>query len=287
MGLTLARTRAVTSRDNPLVKRLRALATDAREIRSQGRTLLDGYHLIEAYRCRQGVPELLVASQSGLCNAEIAGLLDYYASVEAIELSDGLFREISGVVTPTGIMAVIRVPDSPTSPVQGNCVLLDAVQDAGNVGAILRTAAAADIRDVVLGRGCAGAWTPRVLRAAQGAHFGLRIREQADIARVLADYPGTSVATLACGGIPLYELDLGGEVAWLFGNEGAGLNSELADLASQRATIPIAGDTESLNVAAAAAICIFEGVRQQRTIKAGADAEPGSVGVSIQFDRLQ
>jgi RNA methyltransferase, TrmH family len=258
----LARTRAVTSRDNPVVKRLRALATDAREIRSQGRTLLDGPHLIEAYLRHGGIPELLVVSESGSRNAEIAGLIEHFASVELLELPDSLFRDVSGIVTPTGIMAEIRVPDSPTHSIHGSCVLLDAVQDAGNVGAILRTAAAADIREIVLGRGCAGAWTLRVLRAAQGAHFGLRIREQADIAKVLAEYAGISVATVAQGGTSLYELDLRGDVAWLFGNEGAGLDDELAARASQRATIPIASDTESLNVAAAAAICFFEGVRQ-------------------------
>jgi RNA methyltransferase, TrmH family len=268
----LARTRAVTSRDNPVVKRLRALATDAREIRSQGRAILDGPHLIEAYRHHDGIPELLVVSDSGAENAEIAVLIKHYAAIELITLPDGLFREVSGVVAPAGIMAEIRVPDSPTHSIQDYCVLLDAVQDAGNVGTILRTAAAANIREIVLGKGCAGAWTPRVLRAAQGAHFGLRIREQADLAKVIAEYPGVSVATVAKGGTALYELDLRGPVAWLFGNEGAGLKDELAALASRRATIPIAGDTESLNVAAAAAICIFEGMRQKKAGKGGRDA---------------
>jgi RNA methyltransferase, TrmH family len=247
-----------------VVKGLRALAADVREIRARKRTLLDGPHLIEAYRRHGGMPELLVLSESGVTNAEVSGLIDASPSVEILQLPDNLFREISGVATPVGILAVIRTPDAPVDSLQGVCVLLDAVQDAGNVGAILRTAAAANVREIVLGRGCAGVWTPKVLRAAQGAHFGLRIREQADLATLLREYPGTSVATVARGGTPLFELDLRGDVAWVLGNEGAGIADDLVSLTTQRATIPVAAATESLNVAATAAICLFEGVRQRR-----------------------
>ncbi|MBU1235349.1 MAG: RNA methyltransferase [Gammaproteobacteria bacterium] len=260
----LARTRAVTSRDNPVVKRLRALATDAREIRSQGRTLLDGPHLIEAYQRHGGIPEQLVVSESGARNPEILQLLEDRSEVGIVQLSDSLFREVSGVVTPVGILAVVRIPDSPSEPLQTDCVFLDAIQDAGNVGTILRTAAAANIRDVVLGRGCAGAWSPRVLRAAQGAHFGLHIREQGDLTGLLRNYAGTSIATVANDGTSLFDLDLKGKVAWIFGNEGAGLNDELLALALRRTSIPMSSNTESLNVAAAAAICLFEQVRQRR-----------------------
>jgi TrmH family RNA methyltransferase len=144
--------------------------------------------------------------------------------------------------------------------------LLDAVQDAGNVGTLLRTAAAAGVRDVLLGPGCAGVWTPRVLRAAQGAHFGLRIREQVDLADFLENYPGNSVATVARAGQSLYALDLKSPAAWLFGNEGSGLAPALIAAARTRATIPLAAGTESLNVAAAAAICLFE-MRRQRTLR--------------------
>jgi TrmH family RNA methyltransferase len=259
----LARAKTVTSRDNPVVKGLRALATDAREVRAQKRTLLDGPHLIETFRRQGGVPELLVVSETRAGNAEIAGLIQAYSDVEVVQLPDGLFRDLSGVATPVGILAVIRIPDVAAGPVDGSCVMLDAVQDAGNVGAILRTAAAAGVREILLGQGCAGAWTPRVLRAAQGAHFGLRIREQVELESALRDYRGTSVATVAREGTPLFDLPLAGDVAWLFGNEGAGLSGRLLGLAARHATIPIAADTESLNVAAAAAICLFEGVRQR------------------------
>ena len=140
------------------------------------------------------------------------------------------------------------------------------MQDAGNVGTLLRTAAAAGVRDVLLGTGCAGAWTPRVLRAAQGAHFVLAIHEQVDLATFLHSYPGNSVATVARDGASLYALDLTRPTAWLVGNEGAGLAPELIAAAQTRATIPLSAGSESLNVAAAAAVCLFE-MRRQRTAR--------------------
>jgi TrmH family RNA methyltransferase len=103
-----------------------------------------------------------------------------------------------------------------------------------------------------------------VLRAAQGAHFALAIREVADLTVIVGEFAGLSVATLVQGGTPLYQLDLAGPVAWIFGNEGAGVSPTLAAAAKARATIPMHAATESLNVAAAAAICLFEAVRQRK-----------------------
>lgn len=259
----MARSKTITSRDNPTLKGLRALAADAREQRRQGRTLLDGPHLVETYIRRVGLPDFLVVSQSGETSAEVGRLLAMAASVEVLGVPDRLFRELSGVATPVGVLAVIRIPETSASPSAGSSVLLDAIQDAGNVGTILRSAAAAGVENIVLGHGCAGAWTPRVLRAAQGAHFGLQIREQVDLEIVTKACGAASVAAVAKDGTSLYDLDLSGDVTWIFGNEGAGISPPLAALAASRATIPMAPGNESLNVAAAAAICLFEGLRQQ------------------------
>ena len=190
-------------------------------------------------------------------------MLAAHAGVETLRLRDSLFAEISGVASPVGVLAVIAIPAEATGPLTESCVLLEGIQDAGNVGTILRTAAAAGVRDVVLGPGCAGAWTMRVLRAAQGAHFGLALREAGDLASVVRDFGGLSVATVADHATPLYALDLRGPVAWIFGNEGAGVSPELAAAAKVRATIPMASGSESLNVAAAAAVCLFEAQRQR------------------------
>ncbi|MBI4986812.1 MAG: RNA methyltransferase [Rhodocyclales bacterium] len=257
-------TKTITSRDNPTFKALRLLAKDTREQERQGRTVVDGLHLVAEYRQRVGAPELLVVSESGERNAEVQELLARHQGVEILRLRDSLFGEISGVSSAVGLLARIAIPPAPTEALTESCILLDAVQDAGNVGTIMRTAAAAGVRDVVLGPGCAGAWSPRVLRAAQGAHFGLRIRPAADLAQVVARYGQLSVAAVAAGGTSLYDADLSGPVAWIFGNEGTGVAAELAALATARITIPMAGGSESLNVAAAAAVCLFEAVRQRR-----------------------
>ncbi len=266
---TLAGSKVITSRDNPTVKALRALAADGREIRRQGRTLIDGPHLVSAYLERYGLPEMLIVGESGRAKAELRTLLAKCSAVETLTLPDTLFRELSGVTAPVGLLAVIAIPETPDDPPRASCVMLDGIQDAGNVGTMLRTAAAAGIDEVVLGPGCAGAWTPRVLRAAQGAHFGLHIRELADLGRLTRAFAGTSVAAVAKGGRSLYELDLSGDVAWIFGNEGAGVSETLVAIAARHATIPLAPGNESLNVAAAAAVCLFEGVRQRLATKGG------------------
>ena len=265
--------KAIASRANAQFKALKSLATDVREQRRQQLSLIDGSHLVAAYRDKIGLPLQLIVSEHGLAQAEIAALvasLGGTAKVDTLLLKDDLFAALSALTTPTGIMALIPVPHVATAMAAGaSCLLLDAVQDAGNVGAILRSAAAAGLRNVFLGTGCASVWMPRVLRAAQGAHFDLVLREQADLGRVARGFEGCVVAAVPEAGQSLYQLDLGGAVAWLFGNEGAGVSPELLSLASHRASIPMAAGSESLNVAAAAAVCLFEQVRQKQFATTG------------------
>jgi TrmH family RNA methyltransferase len=247
----------ITSRDNPVYKQLRLLAEDARKARLKGLALIDGPHLVADYRSQKGMPDVLLVSESGVDAHEVQLLIERHAGIDTVCLSDALFKTLSGLDSPIGIAAVIRIPADEPGFTGGSCVLLDAVQDAGNVGSIMRSSAAAGIRDIFLGPGCAGAWSPRVLRAAQGAHFRLRIRELVDLHRFLRDYRGTSLVTAARGGLSVHEAQLTGNIAWVFGSEGLGVDPDLSALASQKVTIPMAADTESLNVAAAAAICLF------------------------------
>lgn len=255
--------KVISSCDNPNFKSLRNLLTDARKQRDSGRAVLEGAHLLAAALDHGVVPDLVAISERATEEAEIQALLARAGLVETLCLRNALFNDISELATPAGLLARIAVPPAPTVMPEDDCLLLDAVQDAGNVGTLLRTAAAAGVRDVVLGSGCAGAWTPRVLRAAQGAHFGLKIREQADLAAFLNAYPGQAIATVARDGQLLYALDLSGPTAWLVGNEGAGVSPTLLAASRLRATIPLAAGSESLNVAAATAICLFE-MRRQR-----------------------
>ena len=260
----------ISSRDNPTVKRLHALANSARDRRVFGQTLLDGPHLVAAaldagWRLRE-----LAVSDHGIEREEIAALLRRCAGVPAVRLADPLFAHVSPVETPSGLIAVIDLPAPPEErPFAESLLVLDGVQDAGNLGTILRTAAAVGLRDVLMTPGCAQAWSPRVLRAGMGGHFALRIHEQADVAGLLHAYPGDILATgLGSSARELYEFDLRGPVAWLFGAEGRGLSPAVALLATGTVIIPMPGAVESLNVAAAAAVCLFEQLRQGRAVPA-------------------
>ncbi|HRP96245.1 MAG TPA: RNA methyltransferase [Rhodocyclaceae bacterium] len=258
--------KALSSRDNPFVKRLHALAHSGRERRKLGQTLLDGAHLVRA-ALEAGWPlRELVVSDQGLARDEIAAIVATNAGLASVHLPDALFAHVSPVDTPSGLLAVVDLPPAPPPvALDASLLVLDGVQDAGNLGTLLRTAAAAGLRDVLLTPGCAQAWSPRVLRAGMGAHFCLHVHEHVDVAAVLGGYRGRIVATaLGPGTEILYGVDLRGAVAWLFGAEGRGLSAELAAWAHTRVGIPMPGPVESLNVAAAAAICLFEQVRQQR-----------------------
>lgn len=254
----------ISSRDNPAIKHLQALAGSARDRRKAGETLLDGTHLLEVALQHGVAPLQVVVSESGRLQPEIESLLARCTPDSLVEVPDRLFAQISPVDSPSGVLARVEIPDSPAAPVQGNCVVLDAVQDPGNLGTILRTAAAVGLRDVVLTPGCAQAWSPRVLRAAMGAHFHLDIREGVEAAATLAGYPGQILAADLVDATDLYDIDLGGPVAWLFGSEGQGLSDGVASLATRRIIIPMPGGMESLNVGVAAAVCLFEQLRQGR-----------------------
>lgn len=234
-----------------------------------GLALADGLHLVAACHEHGMRIRTLLLSDAGAALEVARELAARCAAEERLILSDALFCDLTGVKAPVGIAAVFEIPAPGARAFGGDVVLLEAVQDAGNVGAILRTAAAAGVGEVLLGPGCAGAWNVRVLRAAQGAHFRLSIREQVDLETELAATSALPIATVAHGGTSLYELELTGPLLWLLGNEGAGLSVRALAITPMHARIPVAAGTESLNVAAAAAVCLFEAVRQRRTKEKG------------------
>ena len=263
----MSRRRRIASRDNAHFKHLRCLGEDPREVRRQGQTIADGIHLVSTCIARDVAIQELLVCDTAVNNHEIQALLAM-ADCDILEMPESLFKAVTGVTSPAGIAAVIAIPQSEAIDLSGDVVMLDAVQDAGNIGTIVRTAAAAGVSTVVLGEGCAGAWTPRVLRAGQGAHFSVRIHEQAELPALLDDSAIASYAAVARDGASLYATNLGAPCCWLFGNEGAGLSSSVLERVRHRVTIPMAADTESLKVAAAAAVCLFEMQRQRRTTSA-------------------
>ena len=210
-----------------------------------------------------GLPEQLVVSASGLEKPEIREIVDRLGGSEVVVLSDALFSEISPVVSPTGVVAVVKTPQARSLPAGlESCVMLEDLRDPGNLGSILRTAAAAGIRQVLLSASSVHAWSPRVLRAGMGAHFMLQVYEQVDLAAAVDAFPGVVVAARSTASRSIFDTDLSGRVALLFGNEGGGLTAALRRKAQAEIAIPMPGGTESLNVAAAVAVCLYERVRQ-------------------------
>jgi len=257
--------KSVNSSGNARYKSLRRLIESSQERKRTGLSVLDGAHLVAAYLAHAGRPEQVAISRSGAANPEIRALLARMERTEVIALGDALFKSLSPVVTPTGILALVRTPrELPVPQDMDACVMLEDLQDPGNLGSILRTCAAAGMKHVLLSRGSVHAWSPRVLRAAMGAHFALGIHEQADLRDVARVFPGRLIATRQRAPQTVFDLDLKGKVALLFGNEGAGLSAGLQQAAHAVVSIPMAGKAESLNVAAAAAVCLFERVRQLR-----------------------
>ncbi|MDH3319074.1 MAG: RNA methyltransferase [Betaproteobacteria bacterium] len=253
------------SRDNPRVRRWHALGHDARARRDEHRALIEGAHLLAAYLDAGAQPLAVIVSEAGLRNPEIAALAQR-AGPAPVTLTDALFRWLADAVAPAGLAAEIALaPSAPTLAQARHAIFLDGIQDAGNVGAILRSAAAFGVDTAVLGRGCADAWSPKVLRAAMGGHFALGIAEVADLVGALTDFRGRLICAVAAGGEAPAALDLTGQLGWIFGAEGQGVSRAAAAQAAHRISIPLEPGVESLNVAAAAAILFYERSRQLST----------------------
>lgn len=253
----------IASRDNPLVKHARALAHSSRERKKSGIALIEGAHLVTAMHERGMVPQTLIASETGMERDEIRQLMAGAAESHVV-LSDALFRELSTMETPAGIVALVQPPEAlPVAPDAAFCLVLEDIQDPGNVGALLRSAAAAGVKDVLMSRTCAFAWAPKVLRAGQGAHFQLNIVEGVDLPVWVKAFHGVSLALTPVGTQSLFAVQIDGPVAVLVGNEGAGLSSALLAAASHRVRLPMPGGFESLNAAAAGAIALFDIVRRR------------------------
>lgn len=261
--------KTISSRENPLFKELKLLASSSQVRRKAGRTLLDGVHLCQAYLAQVGMPPFCVVSESSLAQAEVAAIVQQCeaARVHCICLPDAMYQVLSQVEHGIGLLFVVDTPQ-PAMPVRltQSAVLLDNLQDPGNLGSILRSAAAAGIEHVFCSKGTAFAWSPKVLRAGMGAHFLLNILENVDLQALMQTSAVPVLATSSHASRRLYEIDLKQPVAWLFGHEGQGVSEELLKLATCQISIPHLGPVESLNVAASAAVCFFEQVRQKSSV---------------------
>ena len=253
---------AVTSRDNPVFKRLKKLADSARTRREARMALLDGEHLLAAYLDAGGQPQTVVRPASMDASRTLA-LQARCAGARHLVVPDALFAELSPVATPSGLLAEaawLAPPDIPGMPL---VAVLEDIRDPGNLGAMLRTAAAAGATGAVLSRGCHDPWSPKALRGGQGAQFVLPLETGADLQAWLAGFAGDSLALALDGADNFYARVLTGPVAVIVGNEGAGLSPAVRGAARARVGIPMTGRVESLNAAAALTVALFEAARQR------------------------
>lgn len=246
----------VSSRDNPLVKSLRKLSSQGTAYRKQGQIWLEGDHLCRAALARGLKPSLAVFSESywPSAHANIAG-----SATKNIVMADALLTEISGLESPAPMGFVMNLPPTLALAADMATVVLDRVQDAGNVGSILRSAAAFGFGQVLALKGTAALWSPKVLRAGMGAHFGLSLSEGLDVEDLRA-LTVPMVVTSSHEGRFLNELvatrSLPMPCAWVMGHEGQGVSDLLIASSALKVRIGQPGGEESLNVAAAAAICL-------------------------------
>lgn len=250
----------VSSRDNALVKDLRRLSQDSTAYRKQGRVWLEGDHLCRAALARGLKPVMAIFSESfwPLAPAEwtqVAG--------KNIVIADALLPEISGLESPARMGFVLELPAAPQLQCDAASVILDRVQDAGNVGSILRSAAAFGFSQIIALKGTAALWSPKVLRAGMGAHFALRLVEGVD-PEALSGLTVPIVVTSSHHGSFLHEQPIPMPCAWAMGHEGQGVSDDLMALASLKVCIDQPGGEESLNVAAAAAICLYASALVQK-----------------------
>jgi TrmH family RNA methyltransferase len=256
----------ITSRQNPRLKDAARLVASARDRRKAGRCVLEGEHLVAVYADRVGAPETLVVAEPFLDRPGVAALARRFDE-RTLVVPAALFHEMAVLPAEVGLLAVVPAPVRAVTPGRSFCLLLEDVQDPGNVGSILRSAAAAGVEDVYLSRACAFAWAPKVLRAGMGGHFHLAIHEDVELPAWAAQYRargGMVAAAVGQGGDDAFATPLARPLALAIGNEGAGLSAALLAAATLRITIPMPGGVESLNAAAAAAVLLFEAVRRLR-----------------------
>ena len=255
----------ISSRQNALVKELKRLA-DSKRARLEAQLVVsEGDHLLRTMLDAGVQPSVVALAMRVSGDESLRALLQRCPDARCVVIDDAIFDQIAPTDSPAGLLALSLLPQLVAQPdPNADTLVLEAVQDPGNVGSLIRTAVAAGVRQILLSPGCADAWSPRCLRAAQGAQWLANIYPDQQLPAFLNAYRGDVAATILEGGQSLYTQSLKQPVAWLFGNEGQGLSDTLVSVANRRVTIPMPGAMESLNVNAAAAVCLFEQVRQRQ-----------------------
>ena len=246
----------IESLNNPLVKHMVKLGNNKKYREEHKLSVIYGLHLIEeAYK--YGFLESVLVNEDSYCPT-------LSPDVAVSTANQKILTKINLLESPCDIVGIVTYKKSNLPAGDEDCLVLESIQDPGNLGTILRSAKASGIDNVILVGGCADPYNPKVLRSAQGAQFGMNICVMDNVELFLAGYSGKILATTPRARQNIYNIDLTGSVAWIFGNEGTGISEGLLNKVSAHIAIPMANETESLNVAMAATVCLFEQVRQRQ-----------------------
>ena len=263
----------ITSSSNERLKRWKRIVSSPRHLRRERATLAEGFHLamatrdarcpVSAIRLRADCPE----EASRLAREVFDETASQGRAPRLFVIDPPLYEGIAPVEAGSGIMLEVALPGEPDrASLRGRDALyLDGVQDAGNAGTLIRTAVASGVRVIAASRKTACLWSPKVIRAAMGAHFGATVLEGVEPGELKALFGARNLAADARGGRDIWA-EKGwekGPTVWMMGAEGPGLSDAALDAADLRLYIPIEPETESLNVGAAAAVCLFEQRRRR------------------------
>jgi len=257
----------ITSIHNPKIQAIRKLQTQVRARREEQKFVIEGVRLAEeALQASWQVHEILFTDQLDERGKNVlVGFTN--RGVPAEQVTQEVMKTVSDTETPQGILAVLSLQALPIPKILSFILVLDAVRDPGNLGTILRTAAAAGVQAVLLAPGSADAFAPKVVRAGMGAHFRLPILQPGwEAIRRILKAPGINLHVYladSAAGSPYMQVDFCLPVALIVGGETGGTGSESASLADDKVHIPMPGGSESLNAAIAASILIFEVIRQR------------------------
>lgn len=250
------------SKDNPKIKHLRALIEQNNYRKKHKQTVIEGTHLCLAYLEKQQ-PFAIFTTEDTLSHPDFQKIQQLYHKNIFI-ISQKVYKELSTLGESIACLTVVDIIPQDTSSIDFNIdtLILENVQDPGNVGTLLRSAAAANIKQIICTQGTASLWSPRVIRAGMGAHFSLSCFENVDLENILNHFKIPVLATSLHQAKSLYDIDLRQPLVWVLGNEGQGV-SPFTLQHTQNVKIPQPGGQESLNVAIAGSICFFEMVRQR------------------------
>ncbi|MCO8098701.1 TrmH family RNA methyltransferase [Acinetobacter indicus] len=250
------------SKDNPKIKHLRGLIEQNSYRKKQGQTVLEGSHLCLAWLEQNRKINAIFTTENALKHPDLNDILDQYQGTVFV-IGESLYKDLSTLGTTLACLAIVDLPSSSQAlDYQADTLILENVQDPGNVGTLLRSAAAAGIQQIVCTKGSASLWSPRVLRAGMGAHFSLQTFENIQLEEILEQFKIPVYVTSSHRSTSLYAKDLSQPCVWILGNEGQGV-SDYALAHAEAVTIPQPGGQESLNVAVAGSVCFFEMVRQR------------------------